>query len=80
MLKILTTYHCAKCKDVKERLKDKEIPFTECPADDPKGMELVIKHRIMTAPALFITEENDASKEETILTNYEEILSYIEKL
>lgn len=81
MLRILTTYHCAKCKEVKKRLTQKNISFLECPADDPSGIELVVKHRVMTAPSLFITEEKENEPEAVrIITDFDEILLYIERL
>ena len=81
MLKLLTTYHCARCNEVKKRLKQKNISFLECPADEQDGIELVVKYRVMTAPSLFITEEKETDTDQVrILTDFEEILSYIESL
>ncbi|SFG73630.1 glutaredoxin family protein [Oribacterium sp. WCC10] len=73
-LKLLTTYNCAKCKQVKQALKLAGVNYIECPADDKSGIDLVVKYRVMTAPTLFIPEADD---EYICITNFDEIMDYI---
>lgn len=73
-IKLLTTFHCAKCKQVKKELDAAGISYIECPADDKSGIELVVKYRVMTAPALFIAESEDSYR---YITDFQEILAYI---
>ncbi len=73
-LKLLTTYHCAKCKQIKTMLELAGIEYEECPADDKSGIDLVVKYRVMTAPTLFIPEADD---QYTYIKNYDEIVDYI---
>ena len=73
-IKLLTTFHCAKCKQVKKELLEAGIPYVECPADDKSGIELVVKYRVMTAPALFIPESEEDYR---YITDFDEILNYI---
>ena len=73
-IKLLTTFHCPKCKQVKKELLEAEIPYLECPADDKSGIELVVKYRVMTAPALFITESDGNYR---YITDFDEIMKYI---
>lgn len=73
-LKLLTTYHCAKCKQIKKIMDLAGINYDECPADDKSGIELVVKYRVMTVPTLFIPE---ADGEYTFISNYDEIVDYL---
>ena len=76
-IKLLTTFHCAKCKQVKKTLMDAGISYEECPADDKSGIELVVKYRVMTAPTLFIPESDGSYR---VISDFSEILTYIENI
>jgi len=72
--KLLTTFNCQKCKLVKKELDSRGITYIECPADKKSGIELVVKYRVMTAPALFIPETEDNYR---YITDFQEIMDYI---
>ena len=73
-LKLLTTFNCPKCKQVKKELDSRGITYIECPADKKSGIELVVKYRVMTAPTLFIPETEDNYR---YITDFQEIMEYI---
>ena len=73
-LKLLTTFNCPKCKQVKKELDSRGITYIECPADKKSGIDLVVKYRVMTAPTLFIPETEDNYR---YITDFQEIMDYI---
>lgn len=76
-IKLLTTFHCSRCKQVKKELLEAGIPYEECPADEKSGIELVVKYRVMTAPSLFIPESEESYR---CITDFDEILKYIHEM
>ncbi|SEA22319.1 hypothetical protein SAMN05216349_10716 [Oribacterium sp. KHPX15] len=72
--KLLTTFNCPKCKLVKKELVSRGIAFIECPSDKKSGIDLVVKYRVMTAPALFIPEAEDDYR---YITDFQEIMDWI---
>lgn len=73
---ILSTKTCPKCKQAKSMMDAKGIEYKSLFAEDEDGRAIAMKYNIMAVPVMFV----DDGKEKRIISDYSEILSFINSL